>query len=83
MKVQENDLIFMKKVLPNHYNITIEKDDCIRCKSTIGIQNKGNDDKEHWDFIFKAIKQHFKERFSEVFCHTCTFYLDFCVYIRK
>lgn len=81
MTTQE-DVLFLSKILPNHYSITIEKENCIRCKSSIGIQIKGNDDDEHWSYIFNAIKQYFKERFSEVYCHTCTFCLDFCVYLK-
>lgn len=81
--IQSEDVLFLKKVLPSHYSIEIEKDNCIHCKSSIGIQDNGKEDEEHWGYIFKAIKNHFKERFSEVYSHTCTYKLDFCVYIKR
>lgn len=40
------------------------------------------EDDEHWGYIFKAIKQHFGERFLEVFHNTCFCHIDFTIYLK-
>jgi hypothetical protein len=41
------------------------------------------EDEEHWEYIFQAIKQHFGERFLEVFHNTCFCHVDFTVYLKQ
>jgi hypothetical protein len=40
------------------------------------------EDEEHWEYIFKAIKQHFGGRFQEVFHNTCFCHVDFTIYLK-
>jgi hypothetical protein len=40
------------------------------------------EDEEHWGYIFNAIKQHFGERFQEVYHNTCYLHTDFTIYIK-
>jgi hypothetical protein len=40
------------------------------------------EDDEHWEYIFQAIKQHFGERFQEVFHNTCFCHVDFTIYLK-
>jgi hypothetical protein len=40
------------------------------------------EDDEHWGYIFQAIKQHFGERFQEVFHNTCFCHVDFTIYLK-
>ena len=92
------DIMFMKKILPKHYAVKAIGDrGDINCMSNIGIRkspyqakdgrgrtiivNDAEDD-EHWEYIFKAIKKYFGNRFQEVnhtvcFCHT-----DFTVRLK-
>lgn len=84
MKIRKEDLEFMGRILPSHYNISIEGNNAIHCKSNVGLKNEsGDDDDEHWEYIFNGIKSYFNERFSEVFSNTCTYHLDFLVYLRS
>jgi len=39
------------------------------------------EDDEHWSYIFQAIKQHFGDRFLEVFHNTCFCHVDFTIYL--
>ena len=71
-------LEFMRRVLPDHYTCEPRKNG-IYCHSLIGIDEN---DPEHWEYIYLAIQQKFEDRFMEVFCHTCTNYLRFTVFIR-
>jgi hypothetical protein len=41
------------------------------------------EDEEMWEYIMKAIKQHFGPRFSEVFHNTCFCHVDFTVYLKQ
>ena len=77
------DVIYMKKLLPDHYTVT-ESENGVHCKSSIGIKVNGKgEDEEHFEYIFMAIKQHFKERFQEVYHQTCTYHQSFTVYLKK
>lgn len=44
---------------------------------------KDAEDEEHWEYIFQAIKQHFGERFQEVFHNTCFCHDDFTIYLKQ
>lgn len=70
---------FMKRLLPNHYTCE-PRDNGVYCYSNFGIDEN---DPEHWEYIFLAIKQEFKERFMEVFHQTCSDHLEFTVFLRK
>lgn len=89
------DIDFMQKILPSHYIVQeSNKRGSVHCKSSIGIKlppyiNKstGNwvidqEDEEMWDYIMKAIKQNFGDRFQEVFHNTCYCHIDFTVYLK-
>lgn len=82
MKILEGDLEFITKILPDHYSLSIEGNNAIRCKSRKGIQNNDREDEEHWGYVFEGIKQYFGKRFSEVYHLTCTFHCDFCIYLK-
>lgn len=41
------------------------------------------EDEEHWEYIFQAIKQHFGDRFQEVYHNTCFCHVDFTIYIKN
>lgn len=74
---------FMKSILPSHYTCE-PRDNGVHCYSEIGIQ-KGKDaeDDEHWEYIMKAIRQKFSDRFMEVYHKTCTNHVKFTVYIKN
>lgn len=89
------DVKFVISILPFHY--TVEESDkrgSIHCVSPQGIrkspylnQSTGAtvtdaEDEEHWGYIFGAIKQHFGERFQEVFHNVCLCHTDFTIYLK-
>ena len=81
LEITSSDLEFVKKILPTHYSVNANnKGDGINCTSKIGIDEN---DEEHWFYIFQAIKQRFKENFSEVFHSTCSDHLDFTISFKK
>lgn len=82
--IAEQDIVFIKEILPSHYEVEAVRDkNYINCCSRIGIQkNNGYEDDEHWMYIFEAIKKHFGDRFSEVFHNTCTWHVNFNIYLR-
>lgn len=73
----KEDLEFLKRLLPKHYKCE-PREKGVHCDSYIGIDE--ND--LHWVYIVEAIKQHFKDRFMEIFHQTCTDHLKFTVYFR-
>lgn len=80
----DDDIHFIKSLLPDHYQV-IESftKGSIKCVSSIGIKkNKDSEDEEHWYYIFTAIKQHFKERFQEVFHNVCYCHTNFTIYLK-
>lgn len=81
----ESDIEFVKEFLPNHYEVSeSKKSGSIHCKSAIGIiGSNGDEDEEHWGYIFSAIKNHFGDRFQEVFHNTCTNHVDFTIYLKQ
>lgn len=89
------DVRFIQKILPSHYAVQeSNKIGSVHCISTIGIkkspyinQSTGNwvddaEDDEHWGYIIGAIKQHFGERFQEVFHNVCFLHKDFTIYLK-
>jgi len=74
----EEETKFMKSLLPDHYTCE-PRNDGVHCYSNIGIDEN---DPEHFEYIFLAIKQKFKKRFMEVYHQTCTDHKKFTVYIR-
>jgi hypothetical protein len=80
------DIDFLKKILPSHYVVQeSNKRGSVHCKSKVGIRLYPSDqeDEEMWGYITKAIKQHFGDRFQEVFHNTCFCHVDFTVYLKK
>ena len=73
------DVDFMRRVLPDHYTCE-PRENGVHCHSLIGVEDN---DPEHWEYIFLAIKQQFGDRFMEVYHQTCTDHLKFTVYIRN
>jgi len=69
----------MRNILPTHYNCE-PRDNGVHCHSEKGIDEN---DPEHWDYVFKAIKQRFGTRLMEVFHQTCTDHKKFTVFIRE
>lgn len=77
------DLDFVKRILPDHYNL-LENERWIRCRSTTGISHKlDSDDDEHWEYIVKAIEQHFGERLQEIYHNTNYCHVDFVIYFKN
>lgn len=90
------DLAFVKKILPYHYFVSeSKKRGSVHCVSKIGLRlspyinpSTGTmvtdaEDEEMWEYVFKAIKQHFGERFQEVFHNTCFCHVDFTIYLKE
>lgn len=90
------DILFIKSVLPSHYIVSeSNKRGSVHCKSEKGIrlspylnQSTGTmvtdaEDDEMWGYIFKAVKQHFGERFQEIFHNTCFCHVDFTIYLKQ
>jgi len=89
------DVKFVIDLLPSHYTVQeSNKTGSIHCKSDIGIRkppyvnqstgrtiNDAEDDKK-WFQILSSIKNHFGERFQEVFHNTCFCYVDFTIYLK-
>jgi hypothetical protein len=80
-KIQiDRDIAAVERILPSYY---IVDESAIRgsihCVSRL---QRGIDDDERWDYTFKAIKQHFGDRFQEVFHNTCTNHIDFTIYLK-
>ena len=69
---------FMRRVLPSHYTCE-PRTNGVHCHSPIGINEN---DPEHWEYVYLAIKQKFGEDFMEVFHQTCTNHVKFTVFIR-
>lgn len=84
MKQSAIDVIYVKKLLPDHYQVSETNDEsAIHCKSAIGLRmDKDADDEEHFEYIFKALKQHFGDRFQEVYHKTCAYHQDFFIYLK-
>jgi hypothetical protein len=83
-EIQE-DIDFVKKLLPNHYTVKESKNvGSIHCSSPFGIR-KGIDaeDDEHWEYIIQGISKHFGSRFSEVFHNVCFCHTDFTIYLNQ
>lgn len=79
--MNEKDVEFMGRILPDDYTCEIRKDG-VHCFSDKGIaDDQGYDD--HWDLIINAIRQHFTERFCEVFHQTSTYHRKFTVFLKK
>lgn len=81
----QQDVEFMKKILPDHYEVRESKTPgSVHCKSRNGIRiGIDGEDDEHWEYIVKGIKQNFGKRFQEVYHNTCSNHIDFTVYLRK
>jgi hypothetical protein len=80
----QQDIDFVKTILPEHYEVKeSKKAGSIHCRSKIGIAHKIDaDDDEHWEYIVKAIENHFKERFQEIDHNTNFCHVDFTIYLQ-
>src|SRR5690606_6985675 len=78
------DTVFLRGLLPNSYElIDCSPKSAIRCKSRTGIRhNSDSDDNEHWEYIEKAISQHFGERLQEIYFNTHEYFQYFTIYIK-
>lgn len=73
-----DDIKFVKQLLRRDYSVTEgEKKGSIRCVSYVGIE-----DEEMWEYVFKAIKQRFDNRFQEVYHNVCYNHKDFIIYFK-
>lgn len=89
------DIDFVKSILPNSYKVGESKKlGSVHCVSEIGIVKSpfvnstgrmitDDEDEVEWSKIFRAIKNHFGERFQEVYHNTCTNHVDFTIYLKK
>jgi hypothetical protein len=67
------------------YNIRVREKDNDKGLSSYKYQTitvTDAEDEEHWEYIFQAIKQHFGERFQEVYHNTCFCHVDFTIYLK-
>lgn len=88
-------IMFVKSILPDHYTVTeAKKLGSVHCKSEMGIRkppytnNAGTlvddaEDEKAWDVFFEDIKNHFGDRFQEVFHNTCFCHTDFTIYLKN
>lgn len=88
------DIEFLKKILPAHYTVQESKKiGSVHCKSpkglrlnpyvsSAGVTVDDAEDEEMWGYVFKAIKNHFADRFQEVFHNTCAWHCDFTVFLK-
>lgn len=77
-EVMKEETEFMQSILPDHYMCEPRKNG-VHCYSSTGIDET---DPEHWDYIFKAIKQGFGSRFMEVYHQTSANHTKFTVFIQ-
>ncbi len=74
------DAEWLRELLPEHYVCQVRTNG-VHCYSSEGIcDDCGKDD--HWELIWKAIKQKFGDRFMEIFHQTCTNHKKFTVYLH-
>lgn len=73
-----NDLTFIGYIFSNYEVKESKKAGSIHLKSTTGIQNE-----KLWDNLFIVIKNYFGDRFQEVFHNTCTYHVDFTIYLKS
>lgn len=81
----QDDIDFVISILPDTYTVKESNTKgSINCVSPTGIfKGKDSEDNEHWEYIFKAIKNHFKDRFQEVDHNTCFNHVNFTIYLKK
>jgi hypothetical protein len=80
----EKDIQYIKSILPTHYTVEESKQPGnVHCYSSKGIcHHIDADDEEHWEYIYRALKAHFEQRFQEVFLNVCHCYKDFTIYLK-
>lgn len=78
----QQDIDFVKSILPSHYTVKESKPEgrCIHCVSSIGIEESPY---QLWQNIFDQFKGYFKDRFQEVFHNVCANHRNFSIYIKK
>jgi len=72
-----SDIDFIKNILPGNYKIKQIKGG-IDCISKEGIK-----DEETWVYLREAIRQHFGDRFKEIYHTTCTYHIHFTIYFES
>jgi hypothetical protein len=76
------DFDFFRKVMPNYFVVNkvsfIGKPETFRCRSNVGI----DDNDEQWEFLMKAFRQRWGERFIEVNHTVCNNHTDFTIYLK-
>lgn len=77
--VTQQDLEYIKDLLSKYDYTIIGGDNYIRCYS---YQQGIKSDKE-WDKIYETITNKFGKRLMEVYHSTCTYHLDFKIYLRN
>ncbi len=80
----EKDLEFVRSILPKSYTVKLSNHSgSINCESKVGILHKKDaDDDEHWEYITKAIKNHFGNRFLEIDHITSFGHRNFTIYLK-
>lgn len=69
---------YVTQILPEHYEVKESKQKGnVHCKSSKGIE-----DDEQWEYFMSALRQRFKDDFSEVFHNTCYNHVDFIIYFK-
>lgn len=73
------DIQFVKGLLPHHYTVKSNGANTIRCKSNIGIDE--NDEKAWRHFKIELLK-YFQGTFSEINHTVCSNHSDFHIYLK-
>lgn len=74
----EEDMKFLRKILPTHYRVepSKEKATSIHCVSNVGV------DETYWGEFMKILKLSFGARFQEVYHNTCYCHTDFTIHLK-
>lgn len=85
MELIEDDIKFVRSLLPSHYDVHESTTrGSIHCVSKTGLKTpEGNDDDEAFDGFFIEVKEHFGDRFQEVFHNTCAWHINFTIYLKQ
>jgi len=81
-KTTTSDFGFFRKVMPSYYvtidsSLTGSRPEKIRCRSNFGVE-----DKESWEYLMKAFRQRWGDRFIEVNHTVNTNHTDFTIYLK-
>lgn len=71
-----SDKQFIEHILPDHYTLDEYVPGAIWCRSNEGLEA------DEWDKVFASVKDHFGDRFREVYHNVNYMHKHFCVYYK-